>query len=317
VQTGSFERAAAALHVTPSAVSQRVKQLEERLGAVLIERGHPCTATEKGAWLCRHMDHVGMLEAELMRQLPGLTDPAAPARKVTLNIAVNADSLGTWFLAAAAAFARGSDHLLNIAVDDENHTADWLRRGRVLAAVTSLAKPVQGCHVRPLGELRYHATATPEYVQRNFPAGVTPEAIAEAPALTFDQKDRFQHEWVRQVLGRDVAFPTHWLPSTRGFLDATLAGMGWALNPAPLVREHLASGRLVELVPGASSSRPLYWQVSRLASDPLADLTRVVLATARRELTSRPAEALGGGPPLRRRGAGLQARRAGRKIGAT
>lgn len=70
VQTGSFEKAALALHVTPSAISQRVKQLEERLGAVLILRGNPCTATEKGEWVCRHMEHVGMLESELSASFP-------------------------------------------------------------------------------------------------------------------------------------------------------------------------------------------------------------------------------------------------------
>ena len=284
-QTGSFERAAAALNVTPSAISQRVRQLEERLGAVLVERGSPCTATEKGAWLCRHMEHVGMLEAELMQHLPGLVDPASPAQRVTVNIAINADSLGTWFLAAASAYTSVSDNLLNIAIDDEDHTADWLRRGRVLAAVTSLAKPVQGCHLRPLGNLRYHATASPGYMERHFPAGVTAEAIATAPALTFNQKDRLQHEWVRRAFGQDIAFPTHWLPSTQSFVDASLAGMGWALNPVQLVREHLASGRLVELVAGATLDRPLSWQVNRLAADHLSDLTRHVLATARRELT--------------------------------
>jgi len=285
VQTGSFERAAAALNVTPSAISQRVKQLEERLGAVLVERGTPCMATEKGAWLCRHMEHVGMLEAELMEHLPGLVDPASPAQRVTVNVATNADSLGTWFLAAAAAFTQDSDYLLNIAIDDEDHTAEWLRRGRVLAAVTSLAKPVQGCHVKPLGQLRYHATASPGYLERHFPRGVTPEAIANAPALIFNQKDRLQHQWMRQALGQDVTFPTHWLPSTQSFVDASLAGMGWALNPVQLVGEHLASGRLVELVPGATLDRPLSWQVNRLAADHLSDLTRHVLATARRELT--------------------------------
>ncbi len=285
VQTGSFERAAAALNVTPSAISQRVRQLEERLGAVLVERGSPCTATERGAWLCRHIEHVGLLEAELMQHLPGMADPAAPAQRVTVNVATNADSLGTWFLAAAAAYTRDSDNLLNIAIDDEDHTADWLRRGRVLAAVTLLAKPVQGCHLRPLGKLRYHATASPEYLERHFPAGVTPVAIANAPALTFNQKDRLQHEWARQALGQDVTFPSHWLPSTQSFLDASLAGMGWAMNPVHLVREHLASGRLVELVAGATLDRPLSWQVSRLAADQLSDLTRHVVATARRELT--------------------------------
>ncbi|HRO10376.1 LysR family transcriptional regulator ArgP [Amaricoccus sp.] len=285
VQTGSFEGAARALSVTPSAISQRVKQLEERLGAVLVERGAPCVATDKGAWLCRHMEHVGMLEKALLGQLPGLADPAHPAERVTLNVATNADSLGTWFLAAAAAFAQQTDYLLSIAIDDEEDTADWLRRGRVLAAVTALAKPVQGCQVRPLGSLRYHATASPAYIARHFPRGVTPAAIARAPALTFNQKDRLQHEWLRRTLGESIAHPTHWLPSTRSFLDATLLGMGWALNPAPLVRDHLAAGRLVELVPGATLDRPLFWQVNRLAAAPLSALTRAVLATAEHELS--------------------------------
>ncbi|MFD2250749.1 LysR family transcriptional regulator (chromosome initiation inhibitor) [Pseudochelatococcus lubricantis] len=288
VQTGSFEKAARALNVTPSAVSQRVKQLEERLGTVLIERGTPCVATEKGAWLCRHMEHVGMLEQELTGHLPGLADPAAPMQRVTLNVAANADSLGTWFLTAISAFTRNSAYLLNVAVDDQDHTAEWLQRGRVLAAVTSLAKPVQGCRVTPLGALRYHATASPDYVERHFPSGVTPEAIARAPGLTFNQKDRLQLAWIRQALGRSVTYPTHWLPSTQSFVDAGLAGMGWGLNPALLVREHLASGRLVELIPGTALDIPLFWQVSRLAADRLSDLTREVVATAKRELAPRP-----------------------------
>ncbi|MEE3624302.1 LysR family transcriptional regulator ArgP [Nitrospirillum sp. BR 11752] len=285
-RTGSFEKAAAALHVTPSAVSQRVKSLEERLGVVLIERGTPCTATEKGAWLCRHMDHVGLLERELTAHLPGLADAAAGVSRVTLAIATNADSLGTWFLAAAAAFTHASDHLLNIVIDDQDHTADWLRRGRVLAAVTSLEKPVQGCRVTALGALRYHATASPAFAARYFPEGVTAEALARAPALTFNQKDRLQHDWIRRELGRDVVPPIHWLPSTQAFVDGALAGMGWGMNPAPLVRDHLQAGRLVELVPGAVLDVPLFWQVSRLAADQLSPLTRNVVAIARRELVS-------------------------------
>jgi LysR family transcriptional regulator, chromosome initiation inhibitor len=113
---------------------------------------------------------------------------------------------------------------------------------------------------------------------------VSLEAIADAPALTFNQKDRLQHEWLRQAFGRDIGFPTHWVASTQGFVDASLGGMGWALNPGQLVRDHLAAGRLRELVPGAVLDRPLFWQVNRLVADPLSDLTRHVVATARRQL---------------------------------
>lgn len=280
-QTGSFEKAAQVLCVTPSAVSQRIKQLEERLGVVLIVRGNPCVATEKGEWLCRHMDHVGMLESELFRQLPALAEAGAAQERVTLNIATNADSLGTWFLDAVSKFTGGSDYLVNIAVDDQDHTVEWLRGGRVLAAVTAHAKPVQGCRVLPLGVLRYHATASPDFMARHFAGGVTPAALARAPGLTFNQKDRLQASWVRKVLGEDIAYPTHWLPSTDGFVKASLSGMGWGLNPVQLVGDHLKTGRLVEVVPGTPLDIPLYWQVNRLAAERLGVLTSHVVETAR------------------------------------
>ncbi|MDP9570253.1 UNVERIFIED_ORG: LysR family transcriptional regulator (chromosome initiation inhibitor) [Agrobacterium larrymoorei] len=284
VQTGSFEKAALALHVTPSAISQRVKQLEERLGAVLILRGNPCTATEKGEWVCRHMEHVGMLESELFSQLPALLSSDEVSSRVTLHIATNADSLGTWFLKAVSAFTHQSGFLLNVAVDDQDHTAEWLQRGRVLAAVTSLEKPVQGCRVTPLGFLRYHATASPAFIDRYFPKGVTETELAQAPALTFNQKDRLQQQWISQVFGASIVHPTHWLPSTQSFVDAALLGMGWGMNPALLVRNHLAEGRLVALVAGTPLDIPLFWQVNRLAADRLKSLTDAVVEVARREL---------------------------------
>lgn len=288
VQTGSFEKAARALNVTPSAISQRVKHLEERLGAVLIERGTPCTATEKGDWLCRHIEQVGMLERELLAELPGLSGSESTAQRVTLHIATNADSLGTWFLKAISDFSTRSEYLFNIAVDDQDHTAEWLRRGRVVAAVTSLSKPVQGCRLTPLGILRYRATASPDFIARYFPRGITRSAIAKAPALTFNQKDRLQDRWVRSVLGTDMTCLTHWLPSTQAFVDASLSGMGWGMNPMQLVGEHLQAGRLVELIPDTALDIPLFWQVNRLAAERLAGLTQTVLMTARQELAPLP-----------------------------
>lgn len=201
-------------------------------------------------------------------------------------MATNADSLGTWFLEAIASFTRATDYLVNVAIDDEDHTADWLRRGRVLAAVTSLERPVQGCRVTPLGALRYQATASPDFVARYFPDGFTKEAFQRAPALTFDQKDRLQNVWAREVFGQDMSFPTHWLPSTQSFLEGSLAGMGWALNPVQLARRHLERGDLVELAPGQMLERHLFWQINRLAADQLHELSRLILTVARRELSS-------------------------------
>ena len=286
VREGSFERAARVLNVTTSAVSQRVKHLEERLGSVLIVRGQPCTATDTGRLLCSHVEQVGLLEHELRGALPKLTRAGGRDDKVTLRVAVNADSLGTWFVGALAQFVAGenANALVDIAVDNEEHTVEWLRAGDVLAAVTAHAQPVQGFNSLPLGRLTYLAVASPGFVKRYFPEGVTAAALGAAPSLKFNHKDRMQGQWIRRVCRRDVAIPSHWFPATQAFLDASLAGIGWGMNPAQLVREHLKSGALVELVPGRSLAVPLYWQHTRLQVPMLGRLTRAVVEAARGKL---------------------------------
>lgn len=277
---GSFERAARVLHVTPSAVSQRVKLLEERLGAVLIVRGQPCSATEIGARICRHAELVSVLVGELRRELPMLPKDYAGAAHSSLRVAVNADSLSTWFIDAMAEFGREDAALLNLTLADEDHTAEWLRRGHVLGAVTSVGTAVQGCRIRRLGSLRYVATASPSFVRRWFPGGVSADALAQAPSLLFDSNDRLQELWARRIVRRDVALPVHRIPSTQAFIDASLAGIGWGMNPLSLVRAQLKAGTLVELVPDTPVDVPLYWQATRLKIPVLERLTQSVLRAA-------------------------------------
>lgn len=275
---GSFERAAMALHVTPSAVSQRIRALEDHLGTIVILRGVPCTATEAGLRLVRHAETVALMEQEALADLRPADLP-----RPTLRIAVTADSLATWVLPALAAI---HDVTFDIVIDDQDHSLDWLRRGDVLGAITSHGGQVQGCDCHALGTMRYLATASPAYVARWFPDGVTAEAIAVAPAMTFNLKDRLQADWVATVLGVRVAFPTHWIASSQSFVDGALLGLGWGMNPDMLIQGHLSKGRLVELVPGTPLDVPLYWQASRIA--PLGAVT----AALRRQgaVTLRPVE---------------------------
>ena len=280
VREGSFERAARTLNVTTSAVSQRVKHLEERLGSILIIRGQPCRATDLGRLLCSHVEQVGLLEQELRGALPKLVHTDGRDDRVTLRVAVNADSLGTWFIGAMAQFVDGENALVDIALDNEEHTVEWLRSGEVLAAVTAHAQPVQGFNSVSLGRLTYLAVASPGFVRRYFPDGVTAAALNSAPSLKFNNKDRMQAQWARRVCRRDVETPAHWFPATQAFLDASLAGIGWGMNPESLVREHLESGALVELVPGRNLTVPLYWQHTRLQVPMLNRLTEAVVRAA-------------------------------------
>lgn len=284
VREGSFEGAARALNVTPSAISQRVKQFEERVGGVLIVRGQPCTPTEMGRLICRHVEQVGMLEHELHGALPRLGPQESNEERVTIRVAVNADSLGTWFIQAMAKFLETDRALLDVAIDDQEHTQEWLRTGDVLAAVTADPQPVQGCESVPIGKLKYCAVASPSFVRKYFADGVTAAALATAPSLRFNRKDQLQARWVRGVCRRNVDIPTHWMASTQAFTDASLAGIGWVMNPQAMVASHLRDGSLVELVPGRLLSVPLFWQHTRLQMPMLARLTKAVIAASRTAL---------------------------------
>ncbi|MEQ1684330.1 MAG: LysR family transcriptional regulator ArgP [Burkholderiaceae bacterium] len=282
LREGSFERAALALHVTPSAVSQRIRLLEERVGCALVVREQPCRPTDTGRRLCQHVDRVRLLEQELQGALPALA-PEGVAR-VVLPVAVNADSLATWFTPALAAFAADAPVLVEVAVDDQDHTTEWLRSGAVLAAVTGSARPATGCNSRPLGAMRYLAAASPAFVARHFASGVGAGSLAQAPSLVFNTKDDLQARWVRRLCHRHVELPRHTLPSPQAFVTAAVAGMGWGLQPQALIAAHLHDGSLVELVPETALDVPLYWQHTRAASALLEGLSRGVLAAASRAL---------------------------------
>ncbi|WP_294643672.1 LysR family transcriptional regulator ArgP [uncultured Aureimonas sp.] len=278
IREGSFERAALALGITPSAVSQRVRGLEERLGAVLVVRGQPCGASDLGRSLCAHLDRVRLLEGEVAPLLP---QPAQDGqRRLPLKVAVNSDSLATWFPRAVATFGQTVDTPLDLTLDDEAHTADRLRSGEVLAAVTADPRPVQGCRTLRLGALRYRACASPEFARRYFRGGVTREALSSAPCLRFDRRDRLQARWAEDVLGFEFDAPTFTVASTHAFLDFARAGLAWGMQPAALAEPHLADGHLVELVPGKPLDTTLYWTVARLPVSALPRLTDAVRQAA-------------------------------------
>ena len=282
VREGSFERAARALNVTPSAISQRIRLLEERIGCALVVRDQPCRATETGRRLCQHVDRVRLLEQDLEGAVPALA-PEGIAR-VPLPVAVNADSLATWFAPAVAEFAAAAPVLMEIAVDDQDHTAEWLRSGAVLGAVTGSSRAPAGCNSRPLGSMRYLPAASPQFMARHFADGVGAGSLACAPSLVFNAKDELQAQWAQRLCHRHVELPRHILPSTQAFVTATLAGMGWGLHPQALIAPHLKDGSLVELVPKTPLDVPLHWQHARAASALLDGLTKQLVAAARRAL---------------------------------
>jgi len=284
LRLGTFEAAAHGLSVTPSAVSQRIKALEERVGTALVKRGLPCSGTEAGLRLAKHAEDVAVLEGLVSSDLS--LDQDSQEMPPHLRIAVNADSLATWFIAAMAATP---GLLFDLVIDDQDHSADWLKRGEVSAAITSHSAPVTGCNAKALGAMRYEASASPAFMEKWFSKGLTPETLARAPCLIFNAKDALQRRWLHRYFDQEITPPAHFIPSTQGFADAAEAGLGWGMNPVKLIEPALKSGTLVPLLPDSALEIDLTWQVSRVMSSALAPLTRAVLSSARQHLIHPPA----------------------------
>ncbi|WP_298919855.1 LysR family transcriptional regulator ArgP [uncultured Roseobacter sp.] len=283
VRHGSFEGAAAQLNVTPSAISQRIKALEERMGAILIYRGTPCTPTDAGTRLARHADDVTLLETQVLQDIAPDTNRSA----ARIRIAVNADSLATWFVSG---LSRNAGTFFELLIDDQDYSTDWLLRGAVSAAITGQAQAAAGCSSTALGALRYVATASPAFVARWFDDGVTPRSLVQTPMMNFDAKDNLQHRWIRNATGEKLTPPAHHLPSTHAFVDACLLGLGWGLNPLSIVQRHLDDGTLVTLMPDCPLDVPLYWQTSRLMAKALEPLSKSIFSAAREQLVNIPHE---------------------------
>src|SRR6202034_900356 len=186
---GSFAAAARQLHITPSAVSQRIRALEGATGQVLISRGTPCRPTPHGEGLVRLGRQTRLLYDEASQALAG-------AGPVELPVAVNADSLTVWFGDVLAMVARWDGVAIRLQVEDEAHSAQLLRSGDVLAAVTSDPAPVQGCSVERLGALRYLPAAAPWFAQR-WRRGDSPDWAA-MPVVIFGAKDELQYRLPRR-----------------------------------------------------------------------------------------------------------------------
>lgn len=278
VREGSFDKAAAALHVTPSAISQRIKALESRVGRLLLQRGTPTTATPDGQILVQLAEQTALLEHDALARLGVGDETLAHA---SIAVAVNHDSLATWFLDAIVRFAGGGSATLDLQSEDQDHTIGLLRSGAVLAAVTARAEPVQGCRIHPLGSMSYAATCSPSFFERYFARGVNAASLAQAPVLVFNRKDAMQARFVQKILG-DAAWqpPVWWLPSARAFVRAALAGLGWTMNPLPLVQDHIDRGELVVLRPRMREEAALYWQHWRMQSETMERLTDAVLAAS-------------------------------------
>ncbi|MDA8297590.1 MAG: ArgP/LysG family DNA-binding transcriptional regulator [Actinomycetota bacterium] len=257
VAEGTFEAAAHELHLTPLAVSQRIKALERSAGRVLLVGSKPVRATPSGEVLLRAARQIEVVTGEAVRELEGNGGPSAQV----IPLAANADSLATWLLPALAEVDEGL--VFDVRREDEALTAELLRRGEVMAAVTAFAEAVPGCSVERLGKMRYRPRAASRFAAQWFADGVTPATLGRAPVVVFDREDRLQDAYLRRRTRRRLRPPRHYVPGSDAFRVAVGLGLGWGMLP-----DLQLSGieGTVDLDPGGAIDVVLYWQQWRLRS---------------------------------------------------
>ena len=276
VAEGTFDAAARTLHVTPSAISQRIKALESSTGRVLLIRSRPIRPTEAGQALLRLARQLQLMTSDALDEIGADDAGTLPV----VRLAVNADSLDTWFVAALSALDPPDPVVVfDIRRDDQERTTDLLRRGEVMAAVTSSAQAVAGCSVERLGVMRYRPTATRAFAARWFADGVTPHTLERAPVVIFDREDQLQDAYLRRRARRALHPPRHYVPGSKAFVDAVRHGLGWGMLP-DLQTEPLADDDLVVLDAKGAVDVALYWQQWRLRSPSLDRVGAAVRAAA-------------------------------------
>ncbi|HMN92868.1 MAG TPA: HTH-type transcriptional regulator ArgP [Hydrogenophaga sp.] len=280
VEHGGFGPAAQALSLTLSAVSLRIKSLEEHLGQRLLVRGKRVRATAAGQALLAHIKQVRLMEADLLEGL-GAGGTRSGRSWQSLSVAINADSVAGWFLPGVVELLQKHRLLLEILIDDQDHTHDALRSGDVIGCVTTLAEPMRGCVAEPLGVMRYRCVAAPAVVQRcRTPKGdLSVHRLLAQPAIIFNRKDALQDTFLLQHFGlRQPHYPRHYAPAVDAFEKAIELGLGWGMVP----EQHLAAlPALQEVLPGATVDVQLYWQHWAKEAESARRLSLAVKAAAR------------------------------------
>ena len=278
LEHGSFGAAAKALSLTLAAVSLRIKSLEAALGQRLLVRGKQVRATPAGQALLGHVKQVRLMESDLVAGLPG-----GGASMQTLSVAVNADSLTSWFLPGVASALQTHRLLLDVVVDDQDHTHDALKSGDVVGCVTTLAQSMRGCVAEPLGIMRYRCVAAPALVAEW--GGALPHRLLRSPAVIFNRKDALQDAWLAQHFKLQGAlYPRHFVPAVDAFELALALGLGWGMVPDLQLAARPAGLPLQEVLPGRPVDVMLYWQ--HWAREPLAAqrLTQAIKRAAQQRL---------------------------------
>jgi LysR family transcriptional regulator, chromosome initiation inhibitor len=289
IDSGSLSAAARGLRITLAATSLRIKALEDALGQRVLVRGKVARATPAGQALLSHIKQVRLLEADLAHTLQPARH-ATEGQHTSISVAVNADSLASWFFPGVLAALQRHRLTLDVVVDDQDHTLEWLKNGDVVGCVTTLSVALRGCVAEPLGTMRYRCVAAPAVQARlvggtKKQMGIGLHQLVKEPAIVFNRKDSLQDQFLQTCFGlADLAYPRHYIPAVDAYHDALVNGLGWGMEADIQSAPFLANGTLVDLFPSQFVDVPLYWQHWQREAPQAARLTLAIKAAAKQYL---------------------------------
>lgn len=281
VQECGFEKAATLLNLTQSAVSQRVKLLEDRTGKILLSRTSPPLPTEAGRQLIKHYLQVKLLEDDLGGETNNAEHPT-----IKLSLGINADSLASWFLPAIGDLLERGDLLIDLHVDDQEETHKLLRNGIVVGCISDFTTPIQGCKVDYLGAMTYRLLARPEFISKWFRDGLTANAIANTPAVMFSRKDMLHYKIIHHLFGRQIEVKAiHYVPTIEQYTQMISSGYAYGMVPDWQSEQLRQRGEVVEVHERAFDSVKLYWHRWNIDSESLKTFSTQLVKKAKSLLT--------------------------------
>ena len=277
IETQGFETAAQKLFITQSAVSQRIRTLENYYGKPVLIRTLPYRPTELGKSLLGHYKRLMFLEESLKLTLS--TEKQSPR----ISIAISRDSLETWFVEVMERLETILPITLEALADDQEDTLEYLKKGLVSACASTEARPITGCHAKFLGYFDYVLVASPEFIHNYFKHKKDRvKNLRKAPHVIFDSKDYLHARYLKKFFNiTDAGSHYHVVPSVAGFRQFALKGHACALIPEIDIKKELVQKKLINLFPDKIWKMPIYWHSWVLENKNYEEFNDLVLKVAK------------------------------------
>ncbi|WP_151193033.1 ArgP/LysG family DNA-binding transcriptional regulator [Cysteiniphilum sp. JM-1] len=286
IELQSFEKAANKLNISQSAVSQRIALLEKHYGVPLMLRYLPYQPTALGEKLLNHWTKVKWLESALTQEIE------THRQALKLSIAINYDSLDTWFSEVLIKVAKAYPNVRwQMIADDQELTANYIKEGKALACVSNKTVNYPFCQSVLLGSMDYLLVASVDFYQRYFAEHQVGSrswlhALKSAPFLTFNQKDDLNIEVIEKFYHFEPDVNNmHIAPSVKSFKSLCLEALGYALIPKADIVTELTEGKLVVLDTQSVWRMPLYWHYWDLPDAAYRKMNNMIVDHAQAVLT--------------------------------